>query len=93
VINTALPTGVPHVSVHGETGLTVPPQDVQALADAIQKLTSDADLRQAYGVAAKKRTETVFAEETIMQQVYDSLRDGIRLDNEQSTKQKNLRKN
>ncbi len=73
VINTALPTGVPHVSLHGETGLTVPPNDVDALAKAIQMLVSDAHLRQQYGTAAIRRAETVFAEETVMQQVYDAL--------------------
>lgn len=73
VINTALPTGVPHVSLDGKTGLTVPPEDAAALAKAIQTLVSDAALRVQYGKAAKQRVETVFAEETVMQQVYDAL--------------------
>ncbi len=73
VINTALPTGVPHVSLHGQTGLTVPPNDAGALAEAIQTLVSDAALRQRYGMAARQRVETVFAEKTVMQQVYDFL--------------------
>lgn len=57
VINTALPTGVPHVSLHGQTGLTVPPNDAGALAEAIQTLVSDVSLRQRYGMAAKQRVE------------------------------------
>lgn len=73
VINTALPTGVPHVSLHGQTGLTVPPNDAGALAEAIQTLVSDVSLRQRYGMAAKQRVEAVFAEKTVMQQVYDFL--------------------
>lgn len=73
VINTALPTGVPYVSLHGQTGLTVPPNDAGALAEAIQTLVSDAALRQRYGMAARQRVETVFAEKTVMQQVYDFL--------------------
>lgn len=73
VINTALPTGVPHVSLDGETGLTVPPNDAAALAKAIQTLVSDAALRERYGKAAKQRVETVFAEETVMRQVYAAL--------------------
>ena len=77
VINTALPTGVPHVSLDGETGLTVPPESETALAKAMQTLVSDADLRSRYGAAAKKRVETVFAEDVVMQQVYDVLADSI----------------
>lgn len=73
VINTALPTGVPYVSLDGKTGLTVPPNDAAALANAIQTLVSNAALREQYGKAAKQRVETVFAEETVMQQVYDAL--------------------
>ena len=77
VINTALPTGVPYVSLDGETGLTVPPESETALAKAMQTLVSDADLRSKYGAAAKKRVETVFAEDVVMQQVYDVLKDSI----------------
>ena len=77
VINTALPTGVPHVSLDGETGLTVQPESETALAKALQTLVSDADLRSKYGAAAKKRVETVFAEDVVMQQVYDVLKDSI----------------
>ena len=46
VINTSLPTGVPHVSLDGVTGITVPPEDVPALAQAIQKLADDKALRE-----------------------------------------------
>jgi len=53
VINTALPTGVPLVSIHGETGLTVPPGDVDALAGAMDTLIADDALRAQYGAAAR----------------------------------------
>jgi len=60
VINTQLPTGVPFVSIHGKTGLTVEPRNSKALAEAINKLLSDEELRKEYGVQARKRVEENF---------------------------------
>lgn len=60
VINTSLSTGVPSVSLHNETGLTVPPRDSVALRDAIQKLLSDESLARTMGESGKKRAEEVF---------------------------------
>ena len=55
VINTYLPTGVPWVSLHCETGITVPPNNVIALVSAMQELLSDKPLRTLYSQNAKKR--------------------------------------
>jgi len=60
VVNTRLPTGVPFVSVDGETGITVEPRDSKALAEAINKLLNDEELRKRYGVQARKRVEENF---------------------------------
>ena len=49
VVNTNLDTGVPFVSLDGQTGLTVPPGDSQALAAAINRLLDDDALRQSFG--------------------------------------------
>ena len=66
VINTALPTGVPLVSIGGETGLTVPPSDAQALADAMETLLSDNALRAKYGAGARERVLREFSLSTVM---------------------------
>ena len=66
VINTALPTGVPLVSLHGETGLTVPPADPEALAQAMDTLLSDDALRAQYGKAARERVLREFSLDTVM---------------------------
>lgn len=65
VVNTALNSGVPFVSRHEETGLTVPPSDPEALANAITRLLRDPDLRARLGAAAQLRAETEFNVETM----------------------------
>jgi glycosyltransferase involved in cell wall biosynthesis len=47
--------GLRDIVVDGETGLLVPPEDREALAAALQKLISDADLRERLGAAAKQQ--------------------------------------
>jgi glycosyltransferase involved in cell wall biosynthesis len=42
----------------GETGLVVPPTDVDAIADAIRSLLLNADRRKLMGVAARRAVET-----------------------------------
>jgi glycosyltransferase involved in cell wall biosynthesis len=52
--------GVPEVVVDGETGLLVPPGDVDALAGAVVKLLSDEDARRAMGRLARERCLATF---------------------------------
>ncbi len=61
VVNTKLDSGVPFVSLHEETGLTVPPGDCDRLAAAINRLLDNPDLRAAYGRAAQQRAQQEFA--------------------------------
>ncbi|MFB6271479.1 MAG: glycosyltransferase [Salinibacter sp.] len=74
VVNTSLPTGVPYVSVHGETGLTVPPQDADALAEAINAILDDPDRAERYGRNARRRVEQVFSREAMLASVYEVYR-------------------
>ena len=76
VISTNLPTGVPYVNQHGQTGLVVPPMDVLALNTAIQTLWHDPLLCKQMGLQAKKRVLTEFSEEKMlsrMMNLYDFL--------------------
>ncbi len=73
VINTALRSGVPYVSEHGKTGLTVPPKDAGALARAIQRLADDAALRAEYGRNAAEKVRREYAPDRIMKQIRDVL--------------------
>jgi glycosyltransferase involved in cell wall biosynthesis len=61
VVNTALDSGVPYVSVHDETGLTVPPRDPAALAAALNRLLADPALRARYGAAGRERAARLFS--------------------------------
>ncbi|MEK6280884.1 MAG: glycosyltransferase [Acidobacteriota bacterium] len=67
VVNTNLDSGVPWVSLHGMTGLTVPPNDPLALAGAINKLLDDSELREAYGQAGRVRVEDEFNQDVMLE--------------------------
>lgn len=76
VINTSLPTGVPWVSLDGETGLTVPPEDADALANALDQLLSNSSLRREYGKNGRTRVESRFSRKRALEDtisVYESL--------------------
>ncbi len=67
VINTALDSGVPFVSLHDESGLTVPPEDSHAMATAINRLLDDRALRERLGHAGRLRARREFSIETMTQ--------------------------
>jgi glycosyltransferase involved in cell wall biosynthesis len=46
---------------NGETGLVVAPRDPDGLAEAILRFASDAELRQRYGEAGRRRVEAHFS--------------------------------
>lgn len=71
VINTGLPTGVPYVSIDGETGITVPPNDSEAMAKAIQKLADNAVLCRKYGDNGYKRVREYFSMDKMLDSLYD----------------------
>lgn len=76
VINTNLPSGVPYVSIDKITGLTVPPEDVQALAQAMQWLVEHEKERNEMGMRARKRMKEEYRLETMLErmlEVYESL--------------------
>lgn len=70
VINTNLPTGVPYVSLHEKTGLTVEPKDVEGLTGAMDRLANDAPLREKFGKAARKRVEEEYKLSSVLDRIY-----------------------
>ena len=53
-------SGVPELLIDGENGLVVPPDDVPALAIALEKAISDPALRRRLGDAAERRVRDHF---------------------------------
>jgi len=65
VVSTRLNTGVDYVNQHGMTGLTVPPGDSAVLADALNFLLADTELRARLGAQAQARTLAEFSLEAM----------------------------
>lgn len=63
VINTALPSGVPDVSIDGVTGITVKPKSVRGLARAMDTLAEDEGLRRMYGSNALQRVQEKYTQQ------------------------------
>lgn len=75
VINTQLKMGVPYVSLHGKTGITVPPGDADALAEAMNALASDPKLRETYGKAGYERVCSAFSEQRMMRLLLEQMQE------------------
>ncbi len=71
VINTNLPSGVPYVSLDHETGLTVPPNNVQALADAMTWMVEHEEERLEMGRKARIRVKEHYRMDDMLQKVLD----------------------
>jgi glycosyltransferase involved in cell wall biosynthesis len=68
--------GCREIAIEGETALTVPVDDAEALAAAMAKLAGDADLRRRFGANARALVESKFSAEAIGRHIvalYDSL--------------------
>jgi glycosyltransferase involved in cell wall biosynthesis len=61
VVNTNLESGVPFVSRHEDSGLTVPPHDSESLVQAINRLLDDPALRQRFGMRGRTRVQSEFS--------------------------------
>jgi len=77
VIATAV-GGLPEQVDHGRTGYLVPPRDEVALAEAIVRLLSDAELRRRMGRAARRKLETEWSAPVVARQTLAVYRRAIR---------------
>ncbi len=61
-------SAIPEIVVHSETGLLVPPRDVDALAAALSTLLADHALRRHFGMMAQERLEHHFTAQRMVDQ-------------------------
>jgi glycosyltransferase involved in cell wall biosynthesis len=75
VVNTDLASGVPYVSIDGETGITIPPASPEALAAAVNSLLEDSAMRTAYGHAALRRVQNEFSLDLMVRRTLEVYRE------------------
>ncbi|MDE7310204.1 MAG: glycosyltransferase [Eubacterium sp.] len=80
VINTALPSGVPDVSIDGVTGITVKPGSVRELARAMDALAGDERMRRAYGKNALQRVQETYTQQKMEEGYREIFRQLLRAD-------------
>lgn len=61
--------GTPELVADGETGLLVPPRDVEALTAALKRVLDDEALRRRFGEAGKRRVAERFSSEAMTREV------------------------
>lgn len=68
--------GIPEQIVHRESGVLVPSEDASAIAEWIERLHEDHDLRSTLGAAGRTRVRTIFTipeQAKALAEVYDSV--------------------
>jgi len=61
--------GLPDIVVDGETGFLVPPKDAKSIAERLERLILDPDLRRTMGAAGRRRYEENFTVEKFRNQM------------------------
>ena len=71
MITCEIGTGTSYINVDGVTGFVVPPNDPDALANAMNRLAEDSRKQMAFGEAARQRYEQHFRAQTMGQRYFD----------------------
>jgi rhamnosyl/mannosyltransferase len=82
VVNTALDSGVPFVSRHEESGLTVAPKNPAAFAQAVNRLLQNPEWMRQLGEAGGQRVESEFSKAVMADRIlklYQDLQEKKRL--------------
>lgn len=77
MISCEIGTGTSFVNKHGETGYTIPPNDVASLSDAMRALWDNDAIAQQFGAAARMRYEQLFTAEKMLASYVEVYRDAV----------------
>ncbi|NJN16801.1 MAG: glycosyltransferase [Oscillochloris sp.] len=69
IVATELGTGTSYVTIHGETGIIVPPDNPPALARAIRVLLENPALARSYGESGRRRAQREFSVERMLDRI------------------------
>jgi glycosyltransferase involved in cell wall biosynthesis len=69
--------GLRDLVVDGETGLLVPPRDVSALREALERLLADRDLRRRLGAAGRERIRAHFSWDRFASETIQAYEDAV----------------
>jgi rhamnosyl/mannosyltransferase len=75
VICTEIGTGTSFINQNGMTGLVVPPRDPDALAQAINNILTNSELRSGLGERGRVRAFNEFNSEKMVKRTYDLYRE------------------
>ena len=71
--------GLSEMVVEGKTGFLVPPRDVAAFADRLERLAGDAELRARMGAAGRARAVAEFGRDAIVTRIEEVLEEAAAL--------------
>jgi rhamnosyl/mannosyltransferase len=78
MISSEIGTGTTYINIHGETGLVVPPTDVDSLAAAMSQLWNDEDKARQMGENAYQRYLALFTADKMASQYAELYRNLIK---------------
>jgi glycosyltransferase involved in cell wall biosynthesis len=79
VVNTAIDSGVPEVSLDGVTGFTVPPDDPHALAAAINRILGDPETASRLSAAARMRAMREYDADRMVDSTLAAYREALQM--------------
>lgn len=77
VVNTDLATAVPNVARDGKEGLTVPPNEPVAFAEALRRLLDQPDFAARLGAAGRERVYSEFSQPLFLSRIQEVYKDAF----------------
>ncbi len=78
VVNTDLATAVPNIARDGKEGLTVPPNEPAAFAEALRQLLEQPDLAATLGAAGRERVDAEFSQSLFLSRIQEVYKEALK---------------